>query len=134
MLSLRDRIKVSLYDSDGVISGKGIIHPDHFDESIQVQGSYDGNLFYYDTVEKVVKPCAENSATISHTGTVTRGTLVQVTNVLANSKIHVSESGLIDVDDGFLDITTDLAQGELKIKVLTPHYKSVEWQLEVAAP
>lgn len=133
-MALRDRISVSSYNGDGVINGFGIIHPDSFDEAIHVMGRHDGNLFYYDIAEQVVKPCLDSDVTISHTGTLTQGTLVQVTNIPPNSQINVSSMGLIDVDDGFLDIATSAALGELKITARTPHYKPVTWMLEVVSP
>lgn len=133
-MSLNDRATYSLYDEDGMITGFAVIHPDHYDNTKHVPGHHDGKLNYFDIASQEVKPCNDNPATISHTGQVTQGTTVQITNLGAKSKVDISEVGLVMVDDEFLDIATDQALGEIQIKVRTPRYKPVEWTIEVVAP
>jgi hypothetical protein len=112
----------------------GIIHPDSFDETMHIHGVHDGRLNYYDTVDSTVKPCADNPATISHTGTITQGTLVQITNIPPKARVDIPDMGLTRVDDGFLDINTDAALGDLIIKIKAPRYKPIEWELQVVTP
>lgn len=118
-----------------MIIGIGQLDPDYVDLNSHISGAHDGNQFYVDIADnKSVKPCNNNPAAISHTGQVTQGTTVQITNLGAKSKVDISEVGLVMVDDGFLDITTDQALGEIEITVRTPRYKPVEWTIEVVAP